>query len=120
MGGQGAIFTCLRAMYQAYVGQTLIPVIFGKPSRATYNYCTKVLLAQARELGHSGIDDFWGIGDNPKGDVHGANLAQWNSGLVRTGVAEDDHPDFPATRVFEDFPAAVLHILGQKYANLTR
>jgi len=120
--GQGAILTCIRAMYEMYFGGTLVPILYGKPTRATYEYAGELLNQQAKELGHQGVDDFWGIGDNPESDINGANLASWNSGLVRTGVFPadlDNDPNYRATKVFDSVVDAINHIMGRKYDGIT-
>lgn len=48
------------------------------------------------------------IGDNPAGDIRGANLAGWESILVRTGLFDgvNDEVD-PAKYVVNDFKDAI-------------
>jgi ribonucleotide monophosphatase NagD (HAD superfamily) len=68
---------------------------FGKPSRPTFEYAKKIVDAQAEKQGVE-ISKYFMIGDNPAGDIKGANQMGWESILVRTGVyksgdALDEH-----------------------------
>ena len=53
------------------------------------------------------------IGDNPSGDIRGANAMEWTSILVRTGVFEMQHPGAqndpidPASHVVSDVSEAL-------------
>ena len=50
------------------------------------------------------------IGDNPDGDIEGANRKGWESILVRTGIFESkeaNHLKYPAKYVVDDMEAAV-------------
>jgi ribonucleotide monophosphatase NagD (HAD superfamily) len=49
------------------------------------------------------------IGDNPEGDIEGANRKGWNSILVRTGLFTEgeNHSDHPAKYVVQDMEEAV-------------
>ena len=51
----------------------------------SFEYAKKVLDQQAKEFGVE-IDKYYMIGDNPTGDIYGANLMGWESVLVKTGV----------------------------------
>ena len=52
-------------------------VQYGKPEKATFDYCKEVLLDQARAQGIDKISNFYMIGDNPEGDIEGANRMGW-------------------------------------------
>lgn len=58
---------------------------FGKPSKLTFEYAKKIVDDQAERLGVE-ISDYFMIGDNPAGDILGANEMGWKSILVRTGI----------------------------------
>lgn len=50
------------------------------------------------------------IGDNPEGDIEGANRKGWTSILVRTGIfesGEPNHEKHPASYVVQDMEEAV-------------
>ena len=59
---------------------------------------------------------YYGIGDNPKSDIRGANNAgdHWKSILVRTGVfrGKDNDAEDPADIVLNDVLEAARYILG--------
>ena len=71
-------------MKNAY-GTELEVIQYGKPSLLSFEYAKKVLDQQAKEFGVE-IDKYYMIGDNPTGDIYGANLMGWESVLVKTGV----------------------------------
>lgn len=60
------------------------------------------------------------IGDNPEGDIRGANRVGWRSVLVRTGIFEMRHPgapndpEDPARYVEEDVVGALARIRGEE------
>jgi ribonucleotide monophosphatase NagD (HAD superfamily) len=60
---------------------------YGKPEELTFDYAEKLLLQKAIEQGVD-ISRFYMIGDNPEGDIEGANRKGWESILVRTGIFE--------------------------------
>lgn len=62
------------------------------------------------------------IGDNPEGDIEGANRKGWNSILVRTGLFKEGEncKEHPAKYVVQDMEEAVRLIneiegLGLKF-----
>ena len=61
---------------------------FGKPYRIAYDLAEQHLQEMAKDMGYEdGITKIYGIGDNPKADIKGANDARlWTSVLVRSGV----------------------------------
>ena len=52
------------------------------------------------------------IGDNPEGDIEGANRKGWKSILVRTGLFNEpgNSKEFPATYVVQDIEEAIKTI----------
>jgi ribonucleotide monophosphatase NagD (HAD superfamily) len=62
---------------------------FGKPNKTTFEYAKQIVDAQAAKMGVE-ISDYYMIGDNPPGDILGANLMGWKSILVRTGVYQGE------------------------------
>jgi ribonucleotide monophosphatase NagD (HAD superfamily) len=57
------------------------------------------------------------IGDNPDGDIEGANRKGWESILVRTGIFESKEPNhhkYPAKYVVDDMEAAVKLIFEKE------
>ena len=51
----------------------------------TFEYAAKVVKKQAEERKIE-ITNFYMIGDNPRGDILGANQKNWRSILVRSGI----------------------------------
>lgn len=84
---QGAFRVALAAIYKEFTGRALPMTLYGKPHSVTYQYAESLLHAQAAATGRT-ISHFYGIGDNPASDIHGANLAgpHWSSVFVRTGT----------------------------------
>eukprot|EP00164_Ancoracysta_twista_P001608 GFYU01002111.1.p1 GENE.GFYU01002111.1~~GFYU01002111.1.p1 ORF type:complete len:324 (+),score=49.33 GFYU01002111.1:69-1040(+) len=115
----GAFRDCLRTLVRQQTGAELEYTQFGKPTDETYNYAKALLreMATARNLDYDKLEIF-GIGDNPKSDIAGANRAgeQWSSVLVRTGVfrGADNDDEFPAKHVCDDVNVALDMIL-EKY-----
>ena len=72
-----AAYPGMRAEYKQY----------GKPSRLTFEYTEGVLREHAFGLGVD-ITEIYMIGDNPSGDIAGANRMGkgWNSILVQSGI----------------------------------
>lgn len=56
------------------------------------------------------------IGDNPAGDIRGANESGWTSILVRTGLFHEGENDLidPAKFVVENFEEAIKLILKRE------
>ncbi|GAA5897469.1 uncharacterized protein JCM6883_006710 [Sporobolomyces salmoneus] len=99
--GQGALQESMAAVYKFTTGHELQRTTGGKPTRATYEYASSLLLSQienaqngtpinlhsTRQLSDS---DYQGrvymIGDNPLSDIAGANAFGWESILLKTGV----------------------------------
>jgi ribonucleotide monophosphatase NagD (HAD superfamily) len=86
-------------------------VFFGKPQKASFDFCEKVLRERAKHQGIE-ISHFYMIGDTPESDILGANIKSddgWHSILVRTGLFQglENHVEHPARYVVEDVHAAV-------------
>lgn len=132
---QGAFTRAFAHLFNTMYGTQLQVEYFGKPFPVQYEYAAMVLQSEAQRIGasvvgNSGATDgaiadeevvYFGVGDNPKSDIRGANNAgpQWRSVLVRTGVFNDinaanDVKD-PADFVCDDLSAAVDLII--RYSN---
>ncbi len=59
------------------------------------------------------------IGDNPEGDIEGANRKGWDSILVRTGLWNGDgnHHKHPAKYVVQDMEEAIELICKKENIN---
>lgn len=60
-------------------------VQYGKPEGLTFDFAERLFADMAHKQGVE-IGNFYMIGDNPEGDIEGANRKGWNSILVRTGL----------------------------------
>eukprot|EP00904_Undaria_pinnatifida_P009049 jgi/Undpi1/5274/HiC_scaffold_2.g00555.m1 len=95
----GAFADTVRMLYSKRygVGEPEIEV-FGKPTLSTFDYA-RGLLERSKAAGSPGggvtggrkLERIYMVGDNPSGDIRGANAAgpPWVSNLVRTGVYQD-------------------------------
>jgi HAD superfamily hydrolase (TIGR01456 family) len=101
----------LKHIFKDIYGMDIEITEYGKPSKLTFDYCERHL----RSL-YGGIDKFYMIGDNPCGDIRGANNAGWDSILVRTGLFHEGENDLkdPAKYVVENFKAAIDLIFKQE------
>ena len=96
-------------MKDFYGFENLEYTMYGKPERLTFDYAESLFKQKASDEGVE-ISNYYMIGDNPEGDIEGANRKGWNSILVRTGLFEEkegNHPDHPATHVVEDMNEAL-------------
>lgn len=114
---QGAFVETFRSLFELYSGgEKLVVSTCGKPFKVQYDFATDLLEKQAALTGQTEITRFYGVGDNPKSDIRGANNAgeKWKSVLVRTGVftGTDNDPDDPADVVVEDILDAINYILA--------
>eukprot|EP01135_Chromosphaera_perkinsii_P006852 Nk52_evm7s621 gene=Nk52_evmTU7s621 len=103
--GQGAFTMCLNTLFEGMTGSPLNYTQFGKPYPITYEYSEALLQNEASRLGFKGLTTVYGIGDNPKSDIRGANgQDNMKSVLVRTGVFDGvtNDPVDPADYVVED------------------
>jgi HAD superfamily hydrolase (TIGR01456 family) len=120
---QGAFVHAFTSLHQLYTNTTTpVKVDFcGKPFPVQYEFAEKMLLETSRRLqqgeGEGGgvLRRFYGVGDNPKSDIRGANSAgdAWKSVLVRTGIftgSGNDSTDV-ADYVEDDILGAVNRIL---------
>ena len=109
---------------------------YGKPFSVQYRYASELLDLEARRI-HAAMANqeqlrhstractdkdnclYFGVGDNPKSDIRGANNAgdNWRSVLVRTGVfcsgSANDEED-PADFVVADLKEAVKLIIDHE------
>ncbi|KAJ7287762.1 HAD-like domain-containing protein [Mycena rebaudengoi] len=108
--GQGAFSTAFQAVFKALTGSTYPNVQFGKPTRATYDFAAEVLSERLKDMGHSGtLPPVYMIGGKSSldQDIAGANAANWNSVLVKTGVFAGGKPTHEPTHYVEDVEEAV-------------
>lgn len=93
----------------------------GKPTRVTYDFAKDHLNTVARKMfGRAeAIDSIYGVGDNVRADIRGANWNGVHSVLVKTGVFTDDeqdpvttHPDFLAKTLVHDVDEFVDKLLS--------
>lgn len=117
--GQGALHTCLRALWQRRSGGELRITEFGKP-HATQFAAARAMVEAQLPKGSQPLQRIYMMGDNPAADVRGANNAigdVWRSVLVCTGVyrggVDRNDPDDPAWRVEPDLGAAVARLLAE-------
>ena len=114
---QGAFVNAFQSLFEVYSGGEKLNVnTCGKPFKVQYDFATDLLASEASLLGLDGITRYYGVGDNPKSDIRGANLAgdKWTSVLVRTGVftgVDNDELD-PADIVVGDVLDAVKFIIA--------
>jgi len=101
----GPFTRSLEHIYKLTYNKDIKIDICGKPFKVTFEYAKKV----ADELAETGISNCYMIGDNPRGDIRGANDMGWTSILVRTGVFEEQENCRvdPAKYVVKDFYDAV-------------
>jgi HAD superfamily hydrolase (TIGR01456 family) len=114
---QGAFIEAFRSLFELYAsGEKLFVNTCGKPFKVQYDFATDLLEKQAALIGQPAISRFYGVGDNPKSDIRGANNAgdKWRSVLVRTGVftGTDNDEEDPADVVVEDILDAINYILA--------
>ncbi|KAJ6558501.1 HAD hydrolase [Mycena vulgaris] len=115
--GQGAFKVAFQAVFKALTGSEYPHVQFGKPTRATYNFAAQVL---SDGMGHSGpLPPVYMIGDNPESDIAGANAAEWQSVLVKTGVFAGGQPAHEPTYIAEDVEEAVSWAIAKEYKRQT-
>ncbi|KAF3932189.1 hypothetical protein ABW20_dc0109094 [Dactylellina cionopaga] len=86
----------IEALYKESTGKTIDVTSYGKPSKATFDYATRVLQQWRKDL----FDDpapprtVYFVGDTPESDIRGSNeydkhsKSDWYSILVETGVYE--------------------------------
>ena len=98
MSGQYPLILSLNSfMAEAYKGMQSDWIMYGKPSRNTFEYAEDVVRRQAREMDID-ISNIYMIGDNPRGDIAGPNSMGdgWKSILVHSGIYQpDQRADLP-------------------------
>ena len=117
---QGAFNECLRSLLKKSFDFELKISYFGKPNLVQYEFAENMLHWEANLLKKAPPTRYYGIGDNPKADIRGANNAgkAWKSVLVKTGIFQpptgvlNDATD-PAHFVVEDIFEAVALIVRQ-------
>ena len=114
---QGAFIEAFKALFNIYTNSgTKLNIIYcGKPFNVQYTAAEKVLhTMNSMEV----ITQYYGVGDNPKSDIRGANNAgsEWKSILVKTGVFEGDKNDIidPADVIVGDVYDAIQYIINDK------
>lgn len=112
--GQGILIHCLKELYSRICGfDNLEYTMYGKPELLTFDYAEELFREKADRYGVE-ISKFYMIGDNPEGDIEGANRKGWESILVKTGLFTDadgpNHPDHPAKYVVKDMNEGVCMI----------
>ena len=112
---QGAFVEAFRGLFGHYTKSPLNVDYCGKPYSIQYKTAEEALKKQS-----NGIDIYYGIGDNPKADIRGANNAgeNWVSVLVKTGVHQMDSNDTidVADILTQDIDTA-LDIIIEKHSN---
>jgi HAD superfamily hydrolase (TIGR01456 family) len=114
----GPYTLALKTIYNKLYGEDMHINMCGKPERITFEYAK----IEAQKLTRTPIGNCYMIGDNPEGDIRGANQMNWTSILVKTGVHKEEGNStlYPATHVVNDFYDAVKLILEKEniHANL--
>ncbi|CAM9116595.1 unnamed protein product [Pylaiella littoralis] len=95
----GAFADTVRMLFAKRFGTSEPEIeVFGKPTKSTFDYARRLLDERSADIGlppgkpaSSTIERIYMVGDNPSGDIRGANEAgsPWVSNLVRTGVFRD-------------------------------
>jgi HAD superfamily hydrolase (TIGR01456 family) len=115
---QGAFVEAFKSLYDLSTGEKLIVDTCGKPFKVQYDFATELLEKENQALQQDVITRFYGVGDNPKSDIRGANNAgdNWTSVLVRTGVftGPDNDTVDPADVVVGDILDAVQFIIADE------
>ncbi|KAK6507265.1 hypothetical protein TWF481_005713 [Arthrobotrys musiformis] len=94
--GMGALRIMIEALYKASTGKTIDVTTYGKPSKATFDYATRVLQQWRKDLFNDPAPPrtVYFVGDTPESDIRGSNEydehseSDWYSILVETGVYE--------------------------------
>ena len=91
MSGQQPLLLALQAYLSAAFNRQLVTTQYGKPSAASFEFAIDILKQQANELGVE-MDKIYMIGDNPAGDILGANQCGLESILVQSGIYRKGDP----------------------------
>lgn len=79
--------------------------LLGKPYDISYNFAKEILNE------NNEIKKFYAVGDNPESDIKGANLQNWESILVQTGLHKENCQINKAKHVCKDISEAIEIIL---------
>lgn len=117
---QGAFVESFKHLFQLTHPQRSIHIeYYGKPFPVQYAYAEAVIGDICTLKNLPTVTRFYGIGDNPKSDIRGANNAgcNWRSLLVRTGLFQDadgtgNDAEDPADAVFPSVLEAVEFIIN--------
>lgn len=118
---QGAFIHAFQALFNKYTGHDAPIQFCGKPFPMQYRYAEKLFHNNASRTGNITPAKFYGVGDNPRSDIRGANMAgdHWTSILVKTGVFKGDlgnDKEDPADDVVDDVLDAVVAIIKRESA----
>lgn len=111
----GGPFTlALELIFEKIYSRKIETIIYGKPTLNTFKYAEREIRSRVPE-----IEKFYMIGDNPAGDIRGANLAGWESILVWTGLFDgpENDPKDPAKYVVDSFKDAIQTIFEKERVN---
>lgn len=113
---QGSFNESLKHLLTTAFNKPLTIQNFGKPFEIQYRFAENMLAWEAHALNLPPPQRLFGIGDNPKADIRGANNAGggWKSVLVRTGIFSSSEPndrEDPAHIVADDVLDAIQAIL---------
>lgn len=111
---QGAFVEAFRGLFGHYTKSALKVEYCGKPFSIQYETAEEALKKQSTE-----IEVYYGIGDNPKADIRGANNAgdHWVSVLVRTGVHQLEGNDtVDVADIVTDDIATALDLIIEKHS----
>lgn len=129
---QGSFRAALQGIWLAQTGLDHIPneTTIGKPTRATYLYGEKTLVAYNKKLHDDDaphIDTVYMVGDNPSSDIQGANAfhsergIEWRSILVESGVhVAGTTPAHKPNHIVPDVLEAVKLALGECAPEMSR
>eukprot|EP00826_Nyctotherus_ovalis_P056728 TRINITY_DN771_c0_g1_i1.p1 TRINITY_DN771_c0_g1~~TRINITY_DN771_c0_g1_i1.p1 ORF type:complete len:379 (+),score=88.48 TRINITY_DN771_c0_g1_i1:68-1204(+) len=111
---QGSFFICLDAVFKRQYEMPIEYTFYGKPTANTFKFAERVLRERYGE--HYELSTFYMVGDNPEGDIKGANMNNWQSILVKTGLFKGpgNDPHNPATFVKEDVLESVRFIMERE------
>lgn len=133
--GQGAFRMIIERLYAETnnlpATKHLESTILGKPYKIQHDYAHWVLLEWNKILHGHKAHEFWPqlgkapenspfkklymVGDNPESDIRGANISNWESILLRTGVYKDEDWENtqhrPSVGVFDNVLEGVKAVL---------
>lgn len=112
---QGSFIYAFKEIFRKFTHNEIQVEFYGKPFKVQYELAEEILNSQVKDEDIR-IDKFYGIGDNPLSDIHGANNAgeNWRSILVRTGVFRSNQPNdttHKANLVVHDVHEAIKNII---------